>query len=266
MLIKVILAYIVIVAIIYFFQRSLYYFPTRDMELPQNYGLDMEVLTLTTSDNIKISAWYYKSKEEMPVIVFFHGNAGHLGYRSTKFQDFINEGFGVLAISYRGYGTSEGSPTEKGLYEDAKAGLQYLHDSGIKNSEIILFGESLGSGVAIELASIYPDISALALEAPFTSAVDRGAEIYWWVPVRLLMKDRYESLKKIVSIKTPLLVFYSEEDEIIPAYHSKSLFEASPSKYKKLVQFENTGHNYFDSKREAREIRSWRLEVESLSK
>lgn len=261
MLIKAVLAYIVIVSIIYIFQRSLYYFPTRDMELPQNYGLQMEALTLTASDNIKISAWHGKPKEGMPVVLFFHGNGGHLGYRSTKFQDFMNEGFGVLAISYRGYGTSDGSPTEKGLYEDAKAGLKYLHDIGVKNSEIILFGESLGSGVAIELASIYYDIGALVLEAPFTSAVDRGAEIYWWVPVRLLMKDRYESLRKIKSLNIPLLVFYSEEDEVIPSNHSKLLFEASPSAYKKLVRFENTGHNYFDSKREAREIRSWILEV-----
>ncbi|MBY0408120.1 MAG: alpha/beta hydrolase, partial [Rickettsiales bacterium] len=181
-----------------------------------------------------------------PTIVYFHGNASHMGNRAGKYQAFADKGFGVLAVSYRGYGKSTGAPTELGLYEDARAALAYVSENlHTPLSQVLIYGESLGSGVAVQMACEH-EIGALVLEAAYLSVAQRAAELYPYIPVNWLIKDGFHSIRKIGKVKAPLLLFHGELDETIPFAHGKALFEAAPS-VKQSHYFPHVGHNDFDS-------------------
>jgi fermentation-respiration switch protein FrsA (DUF1100 family) len=230
---------------LYFFQRSILYLPDKHLEEPAKYGLPkFEELKITTSDNVKLTAWYIPAKKGKPTLAYFHGNAGNLGRRAEKFKDFANTGIGILAISYRGFGTSEGLPTEEGLYNDARAAIKYLEEKGLKPSDITLYGESLGTGVAIQMAT-EDHFHAIILEAPYDRISARAAELYPYAPIDFLLKDKFDSISKISKINEPIMIFHSKDDKVMPFKHGQKLFDAA-NQPKKLYVFENAGHSHFN--------------------
>jgi len=242
-----VLLYVALATVMYVFQRQMMYIPDKNIEAPERYGLSgFRDLRTKTADGLSIQIWYRPAAEGMPTICYFHGNAAHLGNRAGKFAAFAHDGFGVLALSYRGYGKSEGMPSEEGIYADARAALQFLiRDQRIALKQIILFGESLGSGVAVQMATEHA-VGAVVLEAPYTSVINRAAEIYYFVPVRLLIKDHFDSLAKIVGVKAPVLIFHGELDLTIPPAHGRTLLAAA-NEPKHALFFPHIGHTDFDS-------------------
>jgi len=236
-------AYLGIGALMFTFQRRLLYFPDRSRPEPALYDApDMAAVVYPTQDGLALAAWYLPPADaRAPVIVHFHGNAGHIGDRAPLLRPYLDAGFGVLLAEYRGYGGNPGRPTEAGLYADARAALDFVTGEGIGAERIVLYGESLGTGVAVWLASETP-VAALVLEAPFTSAVDVGASAYPFVPVRLLMLDRFQSLRHIGGIAAPVLVLHGELDATVPIAHGRRLLAAA-SEPKEGRFYAGAGHS-----------------------
>ncbi len=243
-LITFVLLYGALVLGLYIAQRSMIYFPDRDHPTPAEYGVpQMKEVRVETDDGLTLGGWYIAPKEEgNPVILWFHGNASHHGQRAFFVATYLNLGYGVMLAGYRGYGGNPGKPTEENLYKDARAWIRGLHDAGIKTEDIVLYGESLGSGVAVQMATELPDARALVLQAPYTSLPGVAKTRYFFVPVDLLMKDKFESIKKIGDIKMPLLVMRGKKDSVIPPYIGQRLFDAAPEPKEQEIYPEN-GHN-----------------------
>lgn len=241
------ISYMAILVLLYTHQRRLIYLPEKSIRPPEAYGLSgFAELRADTPDHESIQLWYRPAMDGFPTISYFHGNASNLGGRAGLFAALAAKGFGVLAVSYRGYGSSSGSPSETGLYHDARTAIAFLtQQQHIPLSNILLYGESLGTGVAVQMATEF-DVAALILQAPYTSVAARAAEIYYYVPVRLLIKDSYNSLAKIARVKAPLLLFHGHLDQTIPIAHAKTLFATAASK-KEAVYFSGNAHNDFDS-------------------
>jgi fermentation-respiration switch protein FrsA (DUF1100 family) len=221
----VIFAYSALVAFLYFFQRHLIYLPAQFLRPPSHYGLSaVEEVTIKTKDGLKLVAWYRAPKENQPILLYFHGNTGHLGNRAEKLATFLDSPIGLLAISYRGYGGSEGSPSEEGLYADASAAVQFAVSRGFSLEQIVLYGESLGTGVAVHAATEFPSVRALVLEAPYLSVKKRAQEKYPYMPVDYILKDHFDSESKIRNVKAPILIFHGHRDEVIPFMHGQVLF------------------------------------------
>jgi uncharacterized protein len=242
------------VVTMYLMQRSLLYYPENKGLTPEAVGLvGVQVVHLDTSDGEHILAWYAASKPGRPVIIHFHGNAGEIGDRSKRFEYIAGRGFGALFVSYRGFGGSSGEISEAGLITDAVTAYDWLIGQGVAPREIALLGESLGTGVAVQLAAQRP-VGAVALEAPYTSTADIAAAIYWWLPVRLLMKDQFRSMDHIGAINAPLLVIHGAADTLIPVEYGKALF-ALANEPKELVIVPRAGHEVaFDESTWAREL------------
>lgn len=237
--------YILIVIGMTLYQRKLMYYPHTDLLAPEQYGLQgFAAETIKSEDGVQITYWYAAPQTGKPTILYLHGNAGHLGFRSAFDHHAREQGYGVLALSYRGFGLSHGSPSEQGFYADARAALKELNGRyHTEDKDIILYGESIGTGVAIELAR-KRDFRFIALQAPFTSASAKAAEIYYWLPVKWVMWDVFDSLSKAPEIISPVLVMIGEEDHLIHPADSVKLYEAIPTP-KKLVRFPGIGHNDF---------------------
>jgi pimeloyl-ACP methyl ester carboxylesterase len=220
-------AYVFIMAFMYVTQRSHQYFPGRQGLAASAAGLqNVEDLKLASKDGETLQAWYAQARAGKPTILYFHGNGGEISDRADRFAAYQGQGFGVFFLSYRGYGASTGSPSEAGLVNDARAAYDWLMARGIRPDVIMLVGESLGSGVAMQLAAEHP-VRALALEAPFASAANIAASAYWWLPVRLLMKDKFDSFAFIGRIKVPLLVIHGDLDGVVPLSEGQALFAAA---------------------------------------
>jgi hypothetical protein len=194
------ISYALLVGCMYLMQRNLLYQPDRGMASPGTYGLTMRGITLTAADGVRVTAWYATPDQSMPLVVYFHGNGGHLGYRRELFTALLNAGYGLMAVSYRGFGSSEGSPDDRGLYADGRAAIDYVKNQGFAEDRLVLYGESLGTGVATRMAA-ETNPRALVLESPFTSIADRAGELYWYLPVRLLLKDRFNNMAHIGAIE-----------------------------------------------------------------
>lgn len=221
------LVYGLVVALAWFFQRNLLYFPDKTAIPPAlTAAPDMRVVELEAADGVALKAWYKAAAQARPTIVLFHGNAGNLAHRADKARVFLDRGYGVLLAAYRGYGGSGGSPSEAGLIADGRAAMDFLQQSGVTPNHIVLYGESLGSGVAVALAGEY-DVAALLLEAPFSSIVDVAASHYGYLPVRWLIKDKFDSMARIGAVSAPLLVIHGSEDEVIPNKFGQRLFAAA---------------------------------------
>ncbi len=235
--------YLVILVGLFAFQRKLLFFPDRTIpHLESSDVSQMSVASYRTADNLSLNSWYKSPPvPEAPVLVYFHGNAGHIGDRGSKVRPFLDAGFGVLLASYRGYGGNPGRPSEKGLLADGAAALAFLDAQGVVRTRIVLYGESLGSGVAVALAG-KTEIGAVILEAPFTSVVDVGAAAYPWVPVRLAIRDRFDSLSRIANISAPILVVHGELDRTVPIVFGRRLLAAA-SEPKSGHFFPFAGHN-----------------------
>ncbi len=253
-LIAAVLAYLAIVLFMYVQQRSIQYLPSRAGTSPQAAGLSgVSEERIVTSDGETIVLWHAEPRPGMPTILFFHGNGGELADRVGRMSYYQSRGFGALFVSYRGYGASTGSPTEAGLIADALAAYDFLRSRGVAAQDIAVVGESLGTGVAVQLAAQKP-VAAVALEAPFTAASDAGAEIYWWLPVRLLMKDQFRSRDHIGAVNVPLLIQHGDQDGLIPAAQGKALF-AMANDPKELVIIPDASHDMIaDPKVWAREV------------
>ncbi len=241
-LLLLLIGYIGLTLLVWHYQRSLMYLPMRNMEPPAYYGLkNFTAEKLVAEDGTELTAWYAPAREGMPTIIYLHGNGGHLGYRAGVYHGFAEEGFGVIALSWRGYGTSTGSPTEEGLYQDARAAIAFAEKHGLALKQLIYYGESLGTGVAVQMA-METKPGAVVLYAPYTSIVQRAAEIYFFLPARWLVKDRFDSLGKIHNVEAPLLILHGEPDTIVPVTHGKKMLEAA-NEPKKGVFFPDLGHN-----------------------
>lgn len=250
-LVSVEFIYLLLCLYMYWKQRSILFQPSGQMMHPSHYQLfEMQEEILTTGDQVNIVCWYQPPPEQhAPVIVYFHGNAVHLGedWRINKFRSFIEHGYGVCSISYRGYGNSEGHASEQGLYTDARAMLHYvMNDKKIAQRQLILYGESLGTGVAVQMALEYQRVKALILEAPYRSIERKGVENYPWLPVRILIKDRFDSISKAPHIKTPTLIIHGELDQTIPVSHGRDLLQSLKTKKKKGIFPPDNSHTDFD--------------------
>jgi fermentation-respiration switch protein FrsA (DUF1100 family) len=237
--------YIAVCACMFLLQRRLMYHPDIAIDSPAAYGLaKMEDIALTSRDGTRLSAWVQPAAAHFPTVVYFHGNAANHAFRAEKFIAFTHAGLGIVAVQYRGFGRSDGQPGESGIYDDARAAMRYARDVlHLKPSQIVLYGESLGSGVAIQMATEYK-VAALVLEAPYTSVENRAAELYPYLPVRYLLRDKFYSERKIGSVHVPLLIFHGELDAVIPVAHGKRLYELA-NEPKMLITCPGVGHTDF---------------------
>ncbi len=224
-------------------QRRLMYHPNNNPPILAYAGLsDMAAVTLETADGLELLAWYRApSREGAPSLIYLHGNAGHIGDRGDKVRPYLDAGYGVLLVSWRGYGGNPGSPSEEGFYDDARAALDFIEAEGVAPGRVILYGESIGGGPAVQLAT-ERDIGALVLEAPFTSAADVAQRAYWFLPARYILLDRYESKSKIAEIDAPLFIIHGERDGVVPVDMGRSLLAAAEQP-KDGRFFPSAGHN-----------------------
>lgn len=229
-------------ALLYLFQERLIYFPERTLiATPEDLGLAFDDLHLRTEDGLDIHGWYIPGLDPERPLLFLHGNAGNISHRLETIEIFHELGLSVLIIDYRGYGLSEGRPGEAGSYRDAEAAWNYLVEHrGISPSTIIVFGRSLGGGVAAGLAGKF-EPGALILESTFTSVTALAEEIYPFLPVKWLCRIHYPNLERIKHIAAPKLLIHSEDDELVPFTHGESLYRAAkpPKTFLKL----RGGHN-----------------------
>ena len=240
LIILAILAYGGVLTLMYVFQRSLMYFPDRSRTPPAAAGLPRaEEVTLTSADGERLIAWHVPPQGSKPVVIYFHGNGGALNLRADRFRWLTVDGFGLLGLSYRGYGGSSGKPSEAGLLLDASAAYDFAA-ARYPPGRIVLWGESLGTGVAVALAAEQP-IGGLMLDAPFTSAGDIGASAYPFIPVRWFIKDSFRSDQRIRRVKAPLLVLHGDMDGIVPVRFGERLF-ALANEPKQMVRFPLGGH------------------------
>ncbi len=226
------LFYAALVVLVFVFQRSLMYHPGGDVASPAQSGApEAEVVSLETADGLDLLAWWRRAPEPgRPVVLYFHGNAGHIGNRVDKIRPFIDAGFGVLLVSYRGYGGNRGRPDEDGLYADARAAMAFLSDQGVAPGRVAAFGESLGSAVAVHLAweqARDAALGAVVLESPFTTMGETAQVHYPYLPAKWLVKDKYESAAKIAAIGAPLLVLHGELDRVVPFAHGERMLQAA---------------------------------------
>jgi uncharacterized protein len=242
----VVCGYLILVAALYLLQRQLLYFPDRTVPSPAASGVpEMSAIRLRTDDGLDLLAWYRPAGAGRATILYLHGNAGHIGYRGRRVRPFLDRGFGVLLLEYRGFGGNPGRPTEAGLMSDARAAWAFLHGAGVRAAETVLYGESLGSAVAVaiaaEQASVGQPVGALVLEAPFSSVRDVAAHHYPWVPVRWLLKDRFEVGSRMAAASAPLLIVHGVGDAVVPIQYAKALFEAARQP-KEAVWVADGGH------------------------
>ncbi len=242
-LLYLILGYLILLVVFYFVQRHLIYFPGKYASSPAEAGVpEMRVIELHTGDGLTLNAWYRPSlQHHLPTIVHFHGNAGHIGNRGMIVKPYLNEGFGVLLLTYRGYSGNPGSPSEEGLYQDARAAMEFLKREGVPEQSIVLYGDSIGAAVAVQMA-IEWHVGAIVLQAPFTSLADVGHFHYPFFPVRLFLKDKFDILNKVHKIHVPVFIIHGKSDNIIPPVFGRQLFEAF-SEPKQIELIPHTGHN-----------------------
>ena len=245
-IIGALLIYLAATAAMYFGQRSFIYFPDPNRQNRATYQAgDMDVIHAKTSDGLTLEGWYKAPQGDKPVIVVFHGNASHMGMSAWKVQPYLEAGYGALLPAYRGYAGNPGKPTEAGLYNDARAFLHWLEtDKGIPENRIVLLGESLGTGVAVEMAATdFPSIRGLILESPYTSFGDLASTHYPFIPFAgSLVRDRYDSIRKIKKVKAPLLVVHGRQDVVVPFALGERLYRAA-NEPKQMAVIPLAGHN-----------------------
>ncbi|MBI3704889.1 MAG: alpha/beta hydrolase [Rhizobiales bacterium] len=240
-----VLGYGAVLALMYLFQRSLMYFPDTTRHAPAAAGLPQaEEVTLTSADGERLLAWHVPPRGPKPVVLYFQGNAGALDLRAERFRWLLADGTGLLALNYRGYGGSSGKPSEDGLIRDALAAYDFAA-ARYAQKRIVLWGESLGTAVAVALAA-ERQVGGVMLDAPFSSAADVGASAYPFVPVRWFMRDPFRSDLRIARVSAPLLVLHGERDRVIPIRFGEKLF-ALAREPKRMVRFPAGEHSDLDS-------------------
>ncbi len=239
----VVLAAVVLVLLVWAFQRRLIYLPSREpvpaaaRVLPRS-----EEVSFSTEDGLRLAGWFVPGVPGAATVLVFNGNSGDRSARAPLAAALARTGVSVLLFDYRGYGGNPGSPSEAGLAADARAARDYLDSRPeVRSESVVYYGESLGAGVVIGLAVERPP-AALVLRSPFTSLADVGRRHYPYLPVRQLLKDRYDSIGRIADLRCPILVVAGGADTIVPAGQSRRLYDAAPTP-KRYVEIPGAGHN-----------------------
>ena len=229
--------------LLFIFQRKILFNISKKPKLPKYYDLqNVNEISIKTIDNLRLLAWFYEGKNNKPIIVYFHGNSFDIGERAYRIKRYNDAGFSTLLLAWRGYSGNKGTPSEKNLYLDGDSAIQWiLNNTKFKSEDIINYGESLGTGVAIELNCKY-NFLCTVLEAPFTSISDLAFSKYKVYPTKILVKDKFDNLSKIERIKSPLLIISGKKDEVVPHSHSVLLFEKAKT-IKKAVFIDEAMHN-----------------------
>jgi len=240
----IVVTYVIFTGFLFVSQSRYVYYPERLLSAsPSSIGLYFESVSFETTDRVKLSGWFIPSESARGVILFCHGNAGNISHRLESIQIFHQLGLDVFIFDYRGYGQSEGKPTEQGTYKDAEAAWRYLvEERQVSPSRVIVFGRSLGGTVASWLAQSQTP-GALILESTFTSLPDIAATVYPYVPVRLLLRFKYNTAEYLAGINCPVLIVHSRHDEIMPFSHGRRLFEMAkePKKFLEITGTHNEG-------------------------
>jgi fermentation-respiration switch protein FrsA (DUF1100 family) len=230
--------YLAAIGYLFVAQRSYVFVPGGTLTLPAEEGLaGVEVVSLTMADGTLLTGWYAEPEPGQPTLLYFHGNAGNIADRAPRFEQVVESGFGLLAVSYRGFPGSDGSPSEAALFAD---GLEIFDWLASRTDDIVVHGESLGTAVATYVVAERP-ARALVLEAPFTSALDIAAETYPWVPVSWLMRDPFLTREAIKRVDEPVLIAHGTADTIVPVEQGRRLFEIA-GEPKALFIVEGAGH------------------------
>ena len=236
----VVLIYILILIFLYFYQRNLLYHPNENNYSGDHISVNIKKVKVKTNDDIELLGWYHeKDVKRYKTILFFHGNAGTLENRIHKLNHFSEMDVNFLIIAWRGFSGNQGKPSEKGLYEDGKSALNWLFKKGVKEENIVIYGESLGTGVATHLSQ-NRSFAGVILETPFTSMIDAAKEFYPYIPVGLLLKDKFENKKKVKKINSPILIMHGEKDQIVPFSMGKKIFKmANEPKYSYFTKYDD---------------------------
>jgi uncharacterized protein len=243
--VALLVACLLLALMIRWFEHCQVYHPDRVLTATgAELGRPFEDVRFKTSDGVELNGWFYPAEANSPrarlVVLLCHGNAGNICHRLDTCQAFLATGVSTFVFDYRGYGRSQGRPSEEGTYLDAQAAYQWLRQRGFPGTNIIAFGESLGGGIAAELAS-REVLGGLVLQSTFTSVPDVGAELFPWLPVRWLGTIRYDTRAKLPRLNIPVLVMHSRTDEIIPFHHGQRNFAAAnePKLFHELSGFHN---------------------------
>jgi len=221
----IILVYLFVIIFLFFYQRSLLYHPNENNYSGNNLSAEIQKVKIKTSDNLELLGWFHeKDLEKFKTIIFFHGNAGTLENRIYKLNRLKDLDVNFLIIAWRGFSGNQGKPTENNLYEDGRSAVRWIKDYGVEDENIVLYGESLGTGIATEIAQ-NNNFAGVILETPFTSMVDAAKKFYPYIPVKLLLRDKYENIKKIKNITSPILVMHGEADQIVPFAMGQKIFQ-----------------------------------------
>ncbi len=239
-----------------FLESRLLYVPMGARVDPARIGLeDVREHELITNDGHRIIMWYRSAISGQPTILYFHGNGGSLADRVDRFVSFGEKGRGVLMMSYRGYSGSSGTPSEAANVADAKLAYDWLVDQGVMPEDIILFGESLGTGVAVQLAAAR-NVRGIVLDAPYTSIVDVAEMAYPFLPSRAIMRDRYETMSYVGKVTTPALVIHGERDQIIPVQMGRQVAKGLAGPVE-VVTFPEAGHSDHANFGSLRVVNDW---------
>jgi fermentation-respiration switch protein FrsA (DUF1100 family) len=242
---SVVLAYFIIILFAYFYQRNLLYHPSENNYLNDKITFNYEEIFIETDKKIKLKSWFIKKDlDKFKTILIFHGNAGNLFNRVYKLNELNKLDVNILLISWRGFSGNKGKPTEKNLYRDADESVKWLNNQGVISKNIILYGESLGTGVATELGTSNA-FGGIILESPFTSIANAAKIYYPYLPVSIILKDRYDSIGKIKNINTPIFIMHGKMDNIVPQQMGLELFEkANNPKYSYFPEDDDHMMNY----------------------
>jgi pimeloyl-ACP methyl ester carboxylesterase len=240
--------YFLIIAYVYFNQQNLLYHPYDDKSTPQMFGMQKtKEVFLEASDGNKIQAWYKKPGKLGKMVIFYHGNTGNIPYKIDKLSVLDDLGYGYLIPSWRGFGKSEGKPSKEGIYNDARAAVEFLNSEGYDVAkDVILVGESLGSGVAVKMASEHKFL-AMFLITPYDSMANVANFHYPFLPARLLIKDNYNAIDHIEQVDIPMLIIHGDDDKTIPDELSASLFAKAQMEQKKRIIYKDIGHTTYDN-------------------
>ena len=255
LVISVSCAWLGVALLIYFYQARLIFHPTRELTAsPADQGLAYVDAAIPSADGETLHGWFVPHPQAAGSVLFLHGNAGNISDRPLTLKLLHAMNLNVLLLDYRGYGRSSGQPSALGTFADARAAWDYLiREQNQNDRDIIIYGRSLGGAVAIELAS-HTTPRAVIVESTFTSLADMAADVYPYLPTRLLLRHRYPTIKTITQLKVPLLIAHSDDDELIPPQHGQRLFEAatSPKQFYRLSGSHNqafieTGQTYYEA-------------------
>lgn len=240
-----VMIYVASTVAIYALQRQLIFIPSENHVLPEDIGLaEVDEIILFMATNLRLYSWYGHAKDDQPTILFFHGNAGNVSNRADRFRHFMAKGYGVFILGYPGYGGSDGSPSETSFLNASQIAYDYLGKQGIGPNDIVIYGESLGTGVAVQLAATVRS-RALILEAPMSSVRDIAQSQFPYLPISILLKDQFLSIDYIDQIRMPLLIIHGDSDKIIPISSGRMLFEKAIEP-KEFQSIKGAGHNNLD--------------------